>query len=89
MHSGMIGKIEKAHRYAQERERFEFHELAVTVHGNNGDHEVVLRDGRWQCACDFFEHNGACAHTMALEVMLDGMVPRAVTEGDLRYVAAS
>jgi hypothetical protein len=90
MHSGMIGKIEKAHRYAQERERFEFHELSVTIHGNNDDHQVVLRDGRWHCACDFFDHNGTCAHTMALEVMLDGMVPRATAEADtLRFAAAS
>ena len=80
MHSGMIGKIEKAHRYAQERERFHFHELSVTVHGNNDDHEVVLREGQWHCACDFFVHNGACAHTMALESLLAGMLPASVAE---------
>ncbi|MEX2229593.1 MAG: hypothetical protein WEB13_08160 [Dehalococcoidia bacterium] len=80
MHSGMIGKIEKAHRYARERERFHFRELSVIVHGNNGDHEVVLRDGRWQCACDFFTHNGACAHSMALEALLEGMIPSSATE---------
>ncbi|MDA1004748.1 MAG: hypothetical protein O3B31_15600 [Chloroflexi bacterium] len=80
MHSGMIGKIEKAHRYAQERERFHFRELSVMVHGNNDDHEVILRDGRWQCACDFFIHNAACAHSMALEALLDGMLPASATQ---------
>ena len=34
-----------------------------------------LDDGRWSCGCDFFSHNGACAHTMALELLLQGMLP--------------
>ena len=75
MNSGMIGKIEKAHRYAEERDRFRFSGLSVTVRGNNGDHQVQLDDEGWRCSCDFFDHHQECAHTMALEVMLDGMVP--------------
>ncbi len=74
MHSGMIGKIEKAHRYAEDRSRFDVQALQVRVRGNNGDHEVRLEDGSWQCECDFFQHERACAHTMALEMILDGMV---------------
>ena len=80
MHSGMIGKIEKAHHYAAERDRFSIRELSVTVHGNNDDHVVALHDGHWQCGCDFFTHNGACAHTMALEELLDGMLPASARE---------
>ncbi len=80
MHSDMIGKIEKARRYAMEPERFRFDELRVTVRGNNGgDHEVVLDDGSWRCACEFFAGHGACAHTIALELVLDGMLPAGVT----------
>lgn len=74
MHSGMIGKIEKAHRYAEERSRFDVRSLAITVHGNNDDHEVRFAEGAWRCGCDFFAHNSQCAHTMALELILDGMV---------------
>lgn len=74
MHSGMIGKIEKAHRYAEERGRFDVSELTVTVHGNNGDHQVHFRDGAWDCECAFFAHERTCAHTMALELILTGMV---------------
>ena len=74
MHSGMIGKIEKAHRYAEDRSRFDVNELTVTIHGNNGDHQVHFRDGAWQCECTFFQHERACAHTMALELVLDGMI---------------
>ncbi|MQC18279.1 MAG: hypothetical protein DWG80_04275, partial [Chloroflexi bacterium] len=68
MHSGMIGKIEKAHRYAEDPSRFALQALSVTVHGNNGDHEAMYEDGKWRCACEFFEHEQACAHTMALEL---------------------
>ncbi|MEX2447042.1 MAG: hypothetical protein WD734_06850 [Dehalococcoidia bacterium] len=74
MYSGMIGKIDKAHRYAEDRSRFDIHSLAVTIHGNNGDHDVRFEEGGWRCDCDYFRLQDSCAHTMALEVMLDGMV---------------
>ncbi len=74
MDSGMIGKVEKAHRYAAERARFEVRELAVTVRGDNSEHLVTLDGGRWDCNCDFFQHHSTCAHTMAIELMLDGMI---------------
>ncbi len=73
MHSGMIGKIEKAHRYAEDPSRFALQTLSVTVHGNNGDHEATFEDGKWSCACEFFEHEQTCAHTMALELMFGRM----------------
>lgn len=75
MHSGMIGKIEKARRYAEERSRFDIEELAVTVKGNNGDHRVTF-DGALRCECDFFQHQRTCAHTMAIEMLLSGMLSR-------------
>ena len=75
MNSGMIGKIDKAHRYAAERDRFQFKDLEVTIHGNNDDHAVTLHEGAGRCECDFFARESTCAHTMALEVLLAGMVP--------------
>jgi hypothetical protein len=74
MHSGMIGKIEKAHRYAEERTRFDIGSMSITVHGNNSDHQVRFDDGSWHCECEFFVLENACAHTMALERILDGMI---------------
>jgi hypothetical protein len=74
MHSGMIGKIEKAHRYAEERSRFSIEQLTVTVHGNNGDHRVSFDGAEWRCECEFFQHERTCAHTMALELILEGMI---------------
>ena len=75
MDSGMIGKVEKAHRYARERDRLQFTQVAVSVTGDNGAHEVRLSGARWECSCDFFAHHRACAHTMTLELVLDGMLP--------------
>ncbi|MEE8336948.1 MAG: SWIM zinc finger family protein [Dehalococcoidia bacterium] len=84
MHSGMIGKVEKAHRYAEQRDRFRIDALTVTVSGENDSHRVTLDGASWRCSCDFFGNNATCAHTMALELMLDGMLPAGVgiTESD-------
>ncbi|GBD24421.1 hypothetical protein HRbin29_02099 [bacterium HR29] len=75
MHSSLIGKIEKARLYAQERDRVRFERLAVTFRGENDVHRVELADGAWRCSCDFFSGWGVCSHTMALEKILQGMVP--------------
>lgn len=75
MHSSLIGKIEKARRYAQERHRMKVEGMVVTFHGENSDHEVRIADGRWACSCDFFAGWNVCSHTMALEKILTGMVP--------------
>ena len=72
MESGMIGKVAKAHRYARERDRLHVTQLTVSVAGDNSTHEVRLEHGRWQCSCDFFVHRWACAHTMAIELVLEG-----------------
>ena len=74
MDSGMIGKIEKAKRYVQERERFHFEALTVSIDGANNAHRVVLAEGKWTCDCDFFHGHGLCVHTMALEELLKGML---------------
>lgn len=77
MNSGMIGKIEKAHRYAEEPSRFHISGLALTVHGDNDDHEVRFDGGSLVCGCDFYGHESVCAHTMAVERLLLGLLPRA------------
>lgn len=77
MNSSLIGKIEKARRYAMERDRITFRSLEVDFRGENATHRVSLQDDAWRCTCDFFRGWGACAHTMALERILEGMVPEA------------
>lgn len=81
MNSSLIGKIEKARRYADERDRrISFEALSVRFHGDNDEHETQLDGVNWSCTCDFFEGYGACCHTMALERVLDGMLPREARE---------
>lgn len=75
MQSSLIGKIEKAKRYAQETDRITFSELSVTFRGNNDSHSTGYRDGKWRCTCDFFASWGLCCHTMALEKILGNMLP--------------
>ena len=77
MNSGLIGKIEKAKRYAQERGRIRVRGLRADFDGENDQHEVSLDGEQWRCSCDFFAGWGACAHTMALERVLEGMLPAA------------
>lgn len=74
MDYGMIGKIEKARRYAEERERIRFEDFSVTLDGENNPHTVHYDAGSWQCDCDFFQTRGVCSHTMALERILEGMI---------------
>ena len=78
MDYGMIGKLEKAKRYASQRERIHFEAFKVTFEGENNPHTVVFDGGEWQCDCDFFQTRGRCSHTMALEMILKEMLPHPV-----------
>lgn len=86
MNSSVIGKIEKARRYAEERDRMQVHGLKVHFHGENGDHEVSLTGETWHCTCEFFEGHGTCAHCMALEHVLHGMIPDEALSGHMQPV---
>lgn len=76
MQSSLISKVAKAQVYAEERHRMQIDTLHVQFHGENSDHEVTMRDGKWACTCDFFQGWDTCSHTMALERVLRGMVPQ-------------
>jgi hypothetical protein len=76
MQSSLIGKIEKAKRYAQETDRVTFSELSVKFRGDNDSHITGYKEGKWQCTCDFFSHWQLCSHTMALEKILGNMLPK-------------
>ena len=75
MQSSLIGKIEKAKRYAQETNRVTFRELSVKFRGENNDYDTSYKDGKWHCSCRFFSSWGLCSHTMAMEKILANMLP--------------
>jgi len=76
MQSSLIGKIEKAKRYAQETERVAFSELLVKFRGDNDNYITGYKDGKWHCSCHFFSSWGCCSHTMALQRILSNMLPQ-------------
>ena len=78
MDYGMIGKIEKAKRYAEERDRIQFEHFQAKFAGENNAHTIEFSDGVWKCDCDFFLSRGVCSHTMALERILANMLPEVV-----------
>lgn len=75
MDYGLIGKIEKAKRYAEDRKRFRFDKFEVTFRGDNNDHHVSFENGKFQCDCEFFITHERCGHSMALEILLKDMIP--------------
>jgi hypothetical protein len=77
MHSSLIGKVEKANRYARELDRISFQELAVQFKGDNDVHTVRLEGEAWRCTCHFFESWGSCVHVLALQKILGVMLPEA------------
>ncbi len=80
MDSGLIGKIEKAKRYAEDRKRFLFNAFDVTFRGDNNNHHVQFENGKFSCDCEFFITHKRCGHTMAIEILLKDMLPEIVLE---------
>lgn len=74
MDYGLIGKREKARRYAEDPKRFRFTQFDLTFHGDNNDHHVSYTDGNFKCDCEFFLTHERCSHSMALEILLNDML---------------
>jgi hypothetical protein len=80
MHSDMISKIEKARRYAEEPERIQIIELQATFRGSNSNHVITLQDGQWASDDEFFRNWGTSAHIMAMQRVLEPMLPTEARE---------
>ena len=78
MHSSMIGKIAKAKRYAEEKERVKISGLTATFRGEHDNYVLSFNDNKWQCSCHYFQTRDICSHVMAVEDMLEGMMPQRV-----------
>lgn len=75
MRSDLISRVEKANRYAGERERIHFRNLSVDFQGSHDTHITSLIDGQWVCTCHFFSKWSTCAHVMAMQKVLGNMLP--------------
>ena len=83
MHSSMIGKVEKAMRYAHEPDRVKFRALNASFAGDNSTHTISLDADTWHCDCHLFESAGGCSHTLAIQKMLDPMLNDAAKDTPL------
>jgi len=74
MDSSIIGKIEKAKQYSEQKDRVNITSFAATFKGNHGNYDVQFSDGAWRCECHFFATREICSHTMAMQHILDEML---------------
>ena len=74
MDSSIIGKIEKARQYAEEKDRVNITSFSATFKGNHDQYDVRFENGAWRCECHFFATRDICSHTMALQRILDEML---------------
>ncbi len=75
MHSSVIGKVEKANRYARELDRIKFERMSVTFRGDNDSHRIRLDADGWACTCHTHSVMGDCAHILAMQKVLGIMLP--------------
>lgn len=75
MHSSLIGKVEKANRYARELDRVTLEGLSLTFRGDNDAHRVTLDGDTWNCTCHYFESWKTCVHILAIEKIMGVMLP--------------
>ena len=75
MQSSLIGKIEKAKRYAQEPDRVTLSEFSADFRGDHNSYTVSYKDNKWHCTCNFFSQRETCSHTMALQRLFAEVLP--------------
>ena len=83
MNSSFIGKVDKARKYAEEKERVSITTFKANFHGNHGSYEVSFDRGNWECQCEFFAGHQACSHTMALQRILDEVLTQGIKASEV------
>jgi hypothetical protein len=82
MQSSLIGKIQKAHLYAQEPDRIAVADFTATFRGDHDSYQVAFHDGTWSCTCSFNPEYGVCSHVLATQRLMGPIAP-----GDLGWLA--
>jgi hypothetical protein len=75
MHSSLIGKVEKANRYARELDRITIDRLTLTFRGDNDTHHLSLDAGQWHCTCHYFDSWKTCVHVLSVQKIMGVMLP--------------
>jgi hypothetical protein len=74
MQSSLIGKVEKAKRYAEQPGRVTLSEFAADFRGDHNNYTVTYKGKKWHCTCQYFSQRDICSHIMALERLLAGVL---------------
>jgi hypothetical protein len=74
MQSSLIGKIQKAHLYAQEPDRVEITSLSARFRGDHDTYTVTF-ENEWECTCEFFAEWKTCSHIMATQRLMGPVSP--------------
>ena len=90
MNSGMIGKIDKAHRYAEEPDRMQIGSFQATFRGSHDSYDVSYSDQGWHCSCHTFEAHvlDSCPHVMAAQILLSPMLSEEARFGKPQEIMA-
>ena len=88
MHSSLIGKVEKANRYARELDRITIDRLSLTFRGDNDVHHVALDAGQWHCTCHYFDSWQTCVHVLSIQKIMGVMLPDEAQESIFSAQAA-
>lgn len=89
MDNAMISRVEKAKRYADQPERFQFQSFIVSVQGSNNPYHISYNDGKFDSDYDYFIKHGYSQHTLALEKILAGMIAPPAQQENETYVMDS
>ena len=89
MHSSLIGKIEKAKRYAQEPDRVRFSRFELVFKGEHDEYTVTYDQEHWHCGCAFFAGWNVCSHTIAMYRLMMPMLPPEAAPGDAATAVAA
>jgi hypothetical protein len=89
MHSSLIGKIQKAHLYAEEPSRVDVHEFSASFRGDHDTYTVRYAAERWSCTCGFFPQWGVCSHIMATQRMMGPIAPHDHESADAQQATAT
>jgi hypothetical protein len=76
MDYGMVSKIEKARRYAEQPDRITFNAFTLEFQGDNNSYMISLEPHGWHCTCPGFGKHHICPHIMGLERMFKPMLKR-------------
>lgn len=70
MNEELERKKVKAEKYAKELERFEIIDFNVKMKSKHDIRYIKYLNGKYECTCDWYIHNGICSHIMAIQNIL-------------------